>query len=461
MKNFKQFLIIIAIITLVLNSCGIYTKFSRPDTNTDNLLGSEVELNDSDSVYIPSWEAMFSDSILSGLIEKGLEANADLAIARLNIEQAEAALVSSRLAYLPSFMLSPQGGVSSFGGSKSSYSYNLPITTSWEVDIFGKLRNNKEQSKAIVEQSKEYSQMVQIQLISNIANSYYTLIMLDEQLKITDETVLNFKRSLEVTEALKEAGQQTEAAVQQASATYYEVQLSAKELKKQIKNTENILALLLNEMPQKIERSEFQYQNLSDKIVDSISLFSLSNRPDVRYSEMVLRQNFYGINVARSAFYPSLTLSGSAGWINGVGAVVNPAQLLLSVLGSLTQPLFNGGQNRANLKISKSVYEQSLISFQYSLLNAGNEVNDALIQCQTSSEKERLRELQVKSLQQAVEMTQELMNNGTGIYLEVLITQNTLLRARLLQVSEWFEYTQGKVNLYKTLGGGVKVGSNN
>lgn len=454
MRNMKAILII-AIITLGLNSCGLYTKFSSPDVQTDNLLGSEIELNVSDSVYMPSWKTMFSDPILSALIEKGLSANADLAVARLNIEQTEAMLLSSKLSYLPSFMLSPQGGVNSFGGSKASQTYSLPLTTSWEVDIFGKLRNSKEQAKAVVEQSKDYSQMVQIQLISYIANSYYTLMMLDEQLKISEETVLNFKKSVDVTKALKEAGLQTEAAVQQTSATYYEVQLSVKELKKQIKNTENSLSLLLNETPQKTERSQFQNQDLSDAIMDSISLVALSNRPDVSHAEMVLRQNFYGINVARSAFYPSFVLSGSAGWTNNVGAIINPGQLLLSAVGSLTQPLFNAGVNRANLKIAKSVYEQSLISFQYSLLKAGNEVNDALIQCQTSEEKEELRNQQVESLRKAVDITQELMNSGTAIYLEVLVAQNTLLQARLFQVSDWFEYMQGKIDLYKALGGGV------
>ena len=450
-------IVTIAVITLVLNSCGIYTKYSSPEeVQTENLCGAELELKDSSAVYIPSWKGMFSDPLLNALIEKGLSANADLAIARLNIEQTEAMLTSAKLSYLPSFMLSPQGSVSSFDGGKASQSYSLPLTSSWEVDVFGKLRNSKEQAKAVVEQSQEYSQMVQIQLISHIANTYYTLVMLDEQLKISEETVLNFKKSVDVTQSLKEAGMQTEAAVQQATATYYEVQLSVKELKRQIRNMENALCLLLNETPQRIERAVLKNQDLSAELSDGISLVALSNRPDVRHAELVLKQSFYGINSARSAFYPSLVLSGSAGWTNNVGAIINPGQMLLSAVGSLTQPLFNAGVNQTNLKIAKSTYEQSLISFQYALLKAGNEVNDALILCQTSQEKEVLRAQQVQSLQQAVEITQELMNSGSAIYLEVLITQNTLLQARLFQVSDWFEYMQGKIDLYKALGGGVE-----
>lgn len=455
MHNMKKIIIVTAIL-FGLNSCGIYSKFSSPDIQTDNLCGTEVELNEVDSVYVPSWKSMFSDPILSKLIEKGLSANADLSVARLNIEQAEVVLTTSRLAYLPSFALSPQGTVSSFDGSKASYGYNLPLTTSWEVDIFGKLRNRKEQSKAAVEQSIDYSQMVQIQLISHIANSYYTLIMLDEQLKITEETALNLHKNVDIIKSLKEAGLQTEAAVQQASATYYEVQLSVTELKKQILNTENSLSLLLNESPQRRERAQFTNQTLSSEVMNEISLVALSNRPDVRYAEMILKENFYGINVARSAFYPSIVLGGSAGWTNNVGMVVNPGQMLLSAVGSLTQPIFNAGVNRANLTIAKSRYEQSLISFQYALLNAGNEVNDALLQCQTSRDKEVVRVVQIESLKSAVDITQELMTNGSVIYLEVLIAQNALLQARLFQVSDWFAYVQGNINLYKALGGGIE-----
>lgn len=451
MHNMKNN-IIIALAVLGFSSCGVYSNFSTPETQIAEVYGDEVKLNADDSTYVLSWGETFADPVLKGLIEKALSANVDFAVARLNIEQSEAMLVSSKLSYLPSFMLSPQGSVGSFGGSTSK-SYSLPLTASWEIDIFGKIRNSKEQTKAIVEQSKEYSQMVQIQLISGVANGYYTLVMLDEQLRIAKETVLNLKKSVETIVALKEAGLQTEAGVQQSTAAYYEVQLSVEELSKQISNTENSLSLLLNQTPQTIERSKFDYQTLSIDITEGIPLLALSNRPDVRHSEMVLKHSFYGINVARSAFYPSLVLGGSVGWTNNLGAIVNPGKMLLSVMGSLTQPLFNAGVNRANLKIAKATYEQSLLAFQYSLLKAGNEVNDALIQCKTSSNKAEFRQKQVVSLQKAVEVTQELMTNGNSIYLEVLTAQNTLLQARLHQVSDWFGYIQGQISLYKTLGG--------
>lgn len=299
--------------------------------------------------------------------------------------------------------------------------------------------------------------MVQTQLIASIANNYYTLIMLDEQLNITKDCVENLKQNLEVIVALKEAGMQTEAAVNQATVNYHEVQISQKVLERQIRNIENSLALLINETPHTVDRSSFhKEQTFGVDLNKSISILALSNRPDVKNVEYDLKQSFYGINIVRAAFYPSLNLSGSAGWTNNSGAaIVNPGSLLLSALGSLTQPIFNKGVNQSNLNIAKINYEKSLLSFHQTLLNAGVEVNDALTQCQNSKEKLSLRELQIKASKDAVENSIDLMKNSSNTYLEVLVAQNSLLQSRLSQVSDWFEHVQGNINLYKALGGGV------
>lgn len=440
----------------VICSCSTYKTFKSPDINTGDICGDVVVLADT-AESVPAWENLFLDPLLQSLIRKGIESNTNLQIARLNIEQAEAVLKTSKLAFLPSLAFTPTGGVSSFDNSKPSYTYNLPLTTQWELDIFGKLRNEKRQSQAAVEQSQEYALMVQTQLVATISNSYYTLVMLDEQLNITKDCVENLKSNLDVIIALKEAGMQTEAAVNQATANYYEVQVSQKDLEKQIRTIENGLALLLNESPQTIGRSSFyEEQIFGIALNESISILALSNRPDVKNAEYNLKQNFYGINVARAAFYPSLNLSGNAGWTNSLGgAIVNPGELLLSALGSLTQPIFNRGVNRANLNIAKINYEKSLLSFHYALLNAGVEVNDALTQCQNSQEKLLFRESQVKANEDAVVNSVELMQNSSNTYLEVLIAQNSLLQSRLSQISDWFEGVQGTINLYKALGGGI------
>ena len=450
-------LVLLATVLVLAGGCSTYRSFKAPETEAGRICGEDVVMQDAPA-EIPSWREMFPDSHLQALIEKGLGANSDLRIARLNIEQAEASLKASRLAFLPSFMLSPEGGVGAFKGSEASYTYSLPLTMQWEIDIFGKLRNRKEQALAGYLQSEEYVKMVQTQLIAAIANSYYTLVMLDEQLSITDASVVNQKNNLETIKAFKEAGLQNETAVNQATASYYDVQASRKDLEKQIRTVENCMALLVNEPSQHIARSPFvPGEAFGLTLENGISLEALANRPDVKNAEYQLRANFYEVNVARSAFYPSLVLGGSAGWANSAGgAIVNPGGLLLSAVGSLTQPIFNRGVNQANLKIAKAQHEQALIAFQKSLLTAGTEVNDALTLCQTSAGKRELRRLQVESNEKALSNSEELMKHSSGTYLEVLIAQNAMLMSQLVQVSDWFEGVQGRINLYKALGGGIR-----
>lgn len=450
----KKITIILSVLCL-LNSCSTYKIFENPDIRAEEL-SVDMGVPADTAAHIPIWQGMFPDPLLQSLLRRGIDSNTDLSIARLNIGQVEEQLKASKLAFLPSLAFEPTGGVSSFNNSKAAYTYNLPLTTQWELDISGKLHNRKLQSHAVMEQTREYALMVQTQLIASIANSYYTLIMLDEQLRITNETVGNLKSNLDVIIALKEAGMQTEAAVNQATANYHEVQITQKNMEKQVLDTENILVLLINEPPQTIGRSSFhKEQTFNVDLNGSVSILALSDRPDVKNAEYNLKQHFYSVNVARAAFYPSLNLSGSAGWTNNAGgAIVNPGELLLSALGSLTQPLFNKGVNRANLNIAKIDYEKSLLSFHQTLLKAGVEVNDALRQCQNSKEKLLLRELQVKANEDAVANSIEIMKNSSNTYLEVLVAENTLLQSRLSQVSDWFENVQGTINLYKALGGG-------
>lgn len=451
-------MILIAAVLLSLYGCSVYKVFKTPDVTTENICGNDFIMNDStETIPVPSWQEMFPDTSLRLLIEKALGANTDLQIARLNIEQAEAALLASKLAYMPAFALSPEGSLTKSKGASAAYAYNLPLTMQWELDLSGKLRNKKEIARSAMLQSREYVGMVQTQLVASIANSYFTLLMLDEQLRITQKWAENQKENLRVVIGMKEAGMQSEIAVNQATSDYYAVQVAAKELTKQIRNVENVIALLVNETPQAIVRGSFAETNdIGTELVESISLTALSNRPDVKRAEYLLRESFYGVNLAKSAFYPSVSLGGNAGWINNVGGVIsNPGSLLLSAIASLTQPIFNKGVNSANLKIAKLQYEQDRLAFQKALLTAGNEVNDALAMCQNSLEKKVLRMKQVEADELAYKNSMELMQHSSATYLDVLITQRMLLQSQLNQISDWFEGIQGRVSLYKALGGGI------
>lgn len=441
----------------LLSSCGIYSKYKPVSEVSDNLFGSadSAFIADTNSLGNLSWRQMFTDPQLQALIETGLEKNTDLQTAYLKVKEAEASLASARLSYLPSLSLAPEGAMSSFDHSKATKTYTLPVAASWEVDIFGRLTNAKRRSKAAYLQSKEYAQAVQTQLIAGIANCYYTLVMLDAQYEIAKATESNWKASVDATRAMKKAGMVTEAGLAQTEATYYQIHTTLLDLEEQINQVENALSLLLADVPHRIPRGILENQQLPKQFSLGVPLQLLSNRPDVKSAELSLAQAFYATNSARSAFYPSLTLGGSAGWTNSAGSfIVNPGKLIATMVGSLTEPLFSRRQNRAQLRIAKAQQEEMRLAFTQSLLNAGSEVNDALTQYQTATQKTIWYAKQVSALETATKSTQLLMKHGNTTYLEVLTAQQSLLNAQLNQVSNRFTEIQSVVNLYQALGGG-------
>lgn len=451
----KKNIIPLVAIALLLNSCGIYTKYKPVASVPDSLYGGEVVAEDSAGLGSMDWREMFTDTHLQLLIEKGLQANTDYRSALLRVEEAQATLLSAKLAFLPSFALAPQGTVSSFDSHKATQTYSLPVVANWELDLFGGMRNAKKQSKALLEQSKDYSQAVHTRLVTNIANCYYTLLMLDEQLRISLETEQAWKETVNSTRALMNAGLATEAAVSQMEAAYFQVQGSVLDLRQQINQVENSLALILAETPRNYERGTLSAQQFPTDFSIGIPVMLLSRRPDVRSAERTLEAAFYGVNASRSAFYPSITLSGSAGWTNSAGtAIINPANFLASAVGSLTQPLFARGQLLARHKIARAQQEEAALAFQQTLLNAGSEVNDALMSYQTGCKKSQLLDKQIESLQTALKSTSLLMQHGDATYLEVLTARQSLLSAQLSQTANWFVEIQSLINLYASLGGG-------
>lgn len=402
-----------------------------------------------------NWRELFTDPQLQALIEQGLQNNTDLRSAQLQIEEAEAALMSAKLAFLPSFALSPQGTISSFDGGKATKTtrcQSQPVGNWTSSDVCAMPSNRP---KHCMPKAKDYQQAVRTQLIAGIANVYYTLLMLDEQLAISQQTEEAWKETVASTRALMDAGLANEAATSQMEAAYYSVQTSILDLKEQINQVENSLALLLAETPRRYERGKLADQRLPEDVAVGVPMQMLSNRPDVRAAERSLEQAFYATNQARAAFYPSIVLSGSAGWTNSAGSmIVNPGKFLASAVGSLTQPLFNKGQIMAQYRIAKAQQEEASLSFQQALLNAGSEVNDALVACQTSKAKTLLFEKQIQSLEKALESTSLLMEHGTTTYLEVLTARQSLLSAQLSQTANRFTEIQSVINLYQALGGG-------
>ena len=411
----------------MFNSCHIYNKYHRPDVNVEGLFRDTVAAGDTlaaDSLNMGDlpWEEVFTDTILQRLIRIGLEKNSDLQTAMLQVEAANASFKAARLAFLPTLNLTPQGGVSSFDGSKGTWTYSAPVTASWEIDLFGRILNSKRNAKAVLMQSEAYKQAVRTQIISAIANGYYTLLMLDEQLAITEATAQTWNKSVETIKAMKIGGMANEAAVAQSEANSYMIAASVPALRQQIREAENSLSTLLYQAPQAIERGKFADQKLPEVIHAGVPVQLLSNRPDVQSAELSLAAAYYTTNIARSAFYPNLVISGS--------------------------------------KAAKAQQEMAAINFQQTILNAGAEVSNALYQIQTSKETLANRELQVASLERAVESTESLMKLGTSTYLEVLTAQQSLLNAQLSQISDSYQCMVAVVSLYHALGGGREIEEN-
>lgn len=449
--------------TLLLSSCGLYNKYERPDVNTKGLVRDSASVTDtlavSDTTSFGNlpWHSVFTDPQLQSLIEQGLEHNTDLLNASLNVKMVEAQLMAAKLAFVPSFTFSPSGTLSSWDGSKTSKTYSLPVQASWSIDLFGNLLSQKRSAQTALLATKDYQLVVKTQVISNIANMYYTLLMLDRELEIVNDMSGLMKDTWDMMKLQKELGSVRSPAVQSAEANYYSVLAQATDLKRQIRETENSLSLLLGQSAQAISRGKLDAQSLPSTFSTGVGIQMLGNRPDVHYAEMALAQCFYDVQTARSKFYPSLTISGSGAFTNNSGAgIVNPGKWLLSAVGSLVQPIFKNGQLIAGLKVAKAQQEQAYNTWQNSVLKAGNEVSNALVLYNSSDEKSRIEAMQVEVLKKNVEDTKELVGKSTSTYLEVITAESNLLNAELSKVTDDFYKMQAVVNLYQALGGGSK-----
>ena len=440
---------IVLLLTIVaMNSCALYKDYERQEIDfVDSLYNRIPTADDYESIASLTWKELFRDTLLQNLIELGLENNTDLEIARLKVEQAEATLKTSKLAFYPDVSFSAQAGV-----NQNGFNYSLTPTASWEIDAFGRLHNTKKGAQAALEATKSYQQAVQTQLVATIADSYFTLLMLDEQLEISKRTQKTWEENIRTLEALKRAGKTNEAAVLQAKANKVNVEASILTLKKQIIEQENSLSALLGLVPQELERNELSEQIFPDTLLMGLPLSSLVNRPDVRQAEYKLVEAFYATNVARSYFYPTITLSGNAGW-SGVSG--NPGDWIFNAVGSLMQPIFNQGKNKARMKISESQRQEALLNFKQTLLDAGTEANNALISWQTARKRLDSDKLQIVYLKGAVLNTQLLMKNGQADYLEVLTAQKNLLQAELTETNDRYLEIQSVITLYHALGGGL------
>ncbi len=457
--------VVMGLALLALSGCkSLYGKYERPDVKTEGLVRDVVSdrdtlaVTDTASFANVPWRSVFTDARLQALIEQGLAQNPDLLNAALNVKMTQAQLLSAKLAFIPAFSFTPQGTISSWDGNKASQVYSLPVNASWMIDLFGNLLSVKRSAQMSLLQMRDYQLSVQTSLVAGIANMYYTLLMLDRQLQIVDEMEALTKKTWEQMKVFKETRQgYYSTAVQTAESNYYSVLTQKTDLKRQIREVENSLSLLIGQQAQTIARGTLEAQQLPEKWSTGVGIQLLANRPDVHAAEMSLAQCFYGVQTARSRFYPSITISGTGAFTNNSGGgIVNPGKWLLSAVGSLTQPIFQNGRLIAGLKVAKAQYEQAYNTWQNAILKAGSEVSNALVQYNASAEKSAIEAKQIEVLKDNVASTLEMMESKNATYLEVIQAQSSLLNVQLSKVVDDFSKMQAVVNLYQALGGGVK-----
>lgn len=450
--------LVVAIATTTA-SCHIYKKFEMPEEGiAGEVAAAQKEAVDSTALGNLKWDQVFTDPQLQALIQIALENNVNLENARLNVEIANAQLQGAKLSYLPSVTLAPNGGTASYGGSKitkDSWSYTIPATASWEIDIFGKLLNTKRSAQAQVLQSEAYQQAARAQIISGVANCYYTIAMLQRELQILNETSAIWQESIKTMQDLKEAGRYNEVAVVQSKANYASLLATIPQVEESLHSANNSLSLLLNRPAQTWVVDSSYEPKFPEYMEQGVPMAYLAARPDVQASEQAFAVAYYATNQARANFYPSLTISATGGFTNLLGSIIsNPGQWFYQLAGQLTAPLFNRGRNISTLKAAKAQQQQALNNFEYTVLSAGAEVSDALVSYNKNKVRSEMLEEQVNQLSKAVEYNNDLMKYSTATYLEVLTAQQSLLSAQMSQLQCELQVRQAAISLYQALGGG-------
>lgn len=464
MKNIYRISFVVAA-ALLMQSCFSAKNYKRPSVKAENLYRTEVIAQDSSSLADVSWDKLFTDPVLQGHIKKGLQNNFDIRVAVENINSAEAYLKQGKAAYFPTLNgtaswqhqeLAKNSQFGSFfqGGLDT---YLLTGNLSWEADIWGKIRSNKRAYNATYLQTIAANQAVKTTVITSIASMYYQLQALDEQLKVADSTLVNRNQSIEVIHSLKAAGSVNEVAVKQTEAQMYAVQVTIADLKNSITLMENSLSILLGEAPHSIERSAFNAAGLNPEIKLGYSASLLKNRPDVISAEYGLINAFELTNVARSAFYPSLTVTAQGG-IQSIDLKTwfSTNSLFATVLTGLTQPIFNGRQIRTKYEASKATQQQAYVQFEQSIVSASREVSDALANYNNETNKIEIRTKQADALKKAADYSDELLNYGLVNYLEVLTAKDNALNSELSLIDGKYQRMAAVITLYKALGGGWK-----
>jgi len=462
-KYLIRLAVIVAVAVIIFSSCNLRQKYIRPQVKTDSLYRG-VNNADTTSMANISWKQIFNDQKLRALLQEGINNSYDLKIAVTRINQAEANLRQSKAAYFPTLSVEPQytreRTSSAEGGSSGIYPNNIfeiSGSASWEIDLWGKLKGAQKAALASLLQSYANRRAVQTQLIGDIATDYYNLLAYDKELAITRETVESYKTDVETNKALKQANREYEASVAQSEANRYAAEVTIPDLENNIRQTENAICVLIGRQPGNVQRDSLGVQQPDTLLQTGLPAQILSNRPDVQEAEFNVRYYFEEINVARAYFYPSLTITAQGGWQAAtIGTLFNTGSIFANVVGGLTEPIFNQGLNKQRLQVAKAQYQQYVLTFQQTVLGAGQEVSNALYSYQSAKNKTVTRNLQLDAWKRAVDDNRLLLKGGYVTYTDVLTSEQGYLSAELSSVSDKLQQLTAIVTLYQSLGGGWK-----
>jgi len=455
MKKMKNKIFILAA-SILAASCSVLGPY-KPVQNVSDKLYGKVPQDSISNFGTFKWQEVFTDQKLTALIDSALAGNLDLRITQEHVIQAEGRLIAAKLAYTPSLNLSGDFGMAFRGQNLSdkTYNYTVPAAAGWQLTPF-RLTNNLKGAKADREQAKDYRQAVRSRLIASVANTYYTLLMLDEQLKTSKSLLAAWKKSLETVIALKDAGLADQVAVNQYQANYEKIRQTVSDIRRQIHETENAMALLLGkESGLVIKRGSLSQQKLPKKWSAGVPVQILTLRPDVRAAQRDLEMAHYATRGALLNYFPALSINGSFGLINPISGALSPLDLLANVSAGLVAPIFNSGKNLAAYKSAQSKQRETKLVFDRTLLEAGAEVNNAFGNLKNCKEKENYYKIQVSALDKAREDTEYLMKNSLDkTYLDVLFANTNYFDARLAQIANQAQKLQAIVSIYSALGGG-------
>lgn len=459
-------IIVLFAFSIIAQSCFVAKDYERKVTPAENLYGKSSASTDSTSMADMKWDQLFTDPILQNHIQNGLKNNYDVKIALQNIEAANANFKMGKAGYLPSFNLgadwthqeiSKNSQFGSFLTRTNVNQYQFTGSLSWEADIWGKIRSNKRAANASYLQTVAAQQAINTQIVANIAAIYYQLMAVDAQIIVVDSTLVNRTKSIEIIKALKDAGNVNEVGVKQTEAQLYATQIIKEDLLKAKFLLENTMNILMGQSPQTITRSKLQEFPVTAEIKAGFPALLLSNRPDVMAAEYNLISTFELTNVAKSGFYPALTINGTGGFQSlDLKTWFSANSLFANIVTGLTQPLFNKRQVKTRFEIAKANQEKAYLQFEQSLLNAGKEVSDAMQAYTSESNKLAIRKQQVDALKKAADYSDELLKFGMVNYLEVLTAKDQALNTELNLIDNQYQQYNSIITLYKALGGGWK-----